>query len=247
MLDAQRLCSLCVSNVFLLLSDDKYAAYQCLDCEGVKPTFFGFRGPCKRCDGSGRVFGCWNWSEPSTNVTLAREGLVATKMGPENKTAFVFGGLSVTSGHQYWEVLLTSNDRLSQPSPRRVRRLGRLLIGCVRKGQLDSDRSSWATAAAFSGPGGANDEACFLFGNNGALYGNGRRGEGGVTPSLASNDRVGVLVDLDSGTLKMYRNGYRYGPSFESGVAGPLVFCVDMLSPGMAATVVPDAVEPAAH
>jgi hypothetical protein len=35
--------------------------------------------------------------------------------------------------------------------------------------------------------------------------------------------KLGILVNLDEGTIDFYRNGIKHGPGFTSGVTGPLV------------------------
>ena len=52
-----------------------------------------------------------------------------------------------------------------------------------------------------------------------------------------------MLLDLDEGWMRYYRNGERFGPGFTSGVAGPLLRAVDVLSVHL--TVLPDAAVPA--
>jgi hypothetical protein len=60
-----------------------------------------------------------------------------------------------------------------------------------------------------------------------------------------------VLLDLDAGWLRFYRNGERYGPGFTEGVTGPLVRAVEVRSQQvggkagtLAVTVLPDAEAP---
>jgi hypothetical protein len=172
---------------------------------------------------------------------------VATKAAnTPGRSAFVSGGEVVESSRHYWEVLLTTNESCGgNPwhAYGRVRplSLGSLLVGCVRPCAIDPDRGHESAAERW-----LDSPDLFLFGNNGALYGNGKCAEGGLAATLASGDRVGVLVDFDEGCIRMFRNGEQYGPGFVSGVEGPLVFCLDiMCADGVTATVVPDAVGPA--
>ena len=57
---------------------------------------------------------------------------------------------------------------------------------------------------------------------DGSLWGNSKI-SADTQSGFAQGDRVGVLLDLDAGWLRFYRNGKRCGPSFTEGVTGPLV------------------------
>ena len=74
-------------------------------------------------------------------------------------------------------------------------------------------------------------------------YGNGKSNadpQGG----FATGDRIGVLLDLDAGWLRFYRNGKRCGPGFTEGVTGPLVRAAQVTAAGQQLTVLPGAVAP---
>jgi hypothetical protein len=53
-----------------------------------------------------------------------------------------------------------------------------------------------------------------------------------------------VLLDLDAGWLRIYRNGKRCGPGFTGGVTGPLVRAAQLYFEDDKATVLPGAVAP---
>jgi hypothetical protein len=61
---------------------------------------------------------------------------------------------------------------------------------------------------------------------------------------FAKGDRIGVLLDLDAGWLRIYRNDKRCGPGFAAGVTGPLVRAAQFYWKGDKATVLPGAVAP---
>jgi hypothetical protein len=105
------------------------------------------------------------------------------------------------------------------------------MVGAVRPG-LDHDKFH------FSG-----NDAYFIAGNSGALYGNGksRADQQGM---FAAGDRIGVLLDLDAGWMRLYRNGKRCGPGFTKGVTGPLVRAAQLAYMGDKVTVLPGAVAP---
>ena len=129
----------------------------------------------------------------------------------------VTGGSPMTEGRHYWEVELTAGSSI--------------MVGAVRPG-LDHDK----------GHGGTND-AYFINGRNGGLYGNGKdyadpQGE------FAQGDRIGVLLDLDAGWMRLYRNGKRCGPGYTEGVTGPLVRASQLRYLGHKLTALPGAVAP---
>jgi hypothetical protein len=53
-----------------------------------------------------------------------------------------------------------------------------------------------------------------------------------------------VLLDLDAGWIRLYRNGKRCGPGFTEGVTGPLVRAAELLHKGDKVTALPAAVAP---
>ena len=53
-----------------------------------------------------------------------------------------------------------------------------------------------------------------------------------------------MLLDLDAGWMRLYRNGKRCGPGFTEGVTGPLVRAAQMYRVDDKVTVLPGAVAP---
>jgi hypothetical protein len=53
-----------------------------------------------------------------------------------------------------------------------------------------------------------------------------------------------VLLDLDAGWLRFYRNNKRCGPGFTEGVTGPLVRAAQVVKAGAKVTALPGAVAP---
>jgi hypothetical protein len=127
----------------------------------------------------------------------------------------------MTEGRHYWEVELTWADASGCI----------ICVGAVRPG-LDHGKSHVHTADAY-----------YICGYNGGLYGNGKV-DADTQGAFAKGDRIGVLLDLDAGWLRMYRNGKRCGPGFTEGVTGPLVRAVQLYQTGDKATAVPGAVAP---
>jgi hypothetical protein len=88
------------------------------------------------------------------------------------------------------------------------------------------------------------NDGYFIFGGNGGLYGNGKQ-HADLQGKFATDDRIGVLLDLDAGWMRFYRNCKQCGPGFTEGVTGPLVCAAQFGgSAGDKVTVLPGAVAP---
>jgi hypothetical protein len=62
------------------------------------------------------------------------------------------------------------------------------------------------------------------------------------------NDRVGVLLNLNDGSILFFRNGTKHGPGYPPGsISAPVVQSVQLLLQGASAALLPDAPWPAAH
>jgi hypothetical protein len=125
----------------------------------------------------------------------------------------------MTEGRHYWEVEITKWDG------------NNYMIGAVRPG-LDHDKYHCNT-----------NDAYFIDAYSGGLFGNGKSNDN-RQGEFAEGDRVGVLLDLDAGWLRFYRNGKRCGPGFAEGVTGPLVRAAHLCLIGDTLTVLPGAVAP---
>jgi hypothetical protein len=63
---------------------------------------------------------------------------------------------------------------------------------------------------------------------NGSLRGNGKR-ISDAAAGYKQGDRVGMLLDLDDGSLRFFKNGVQHGPGYPAGsVTGPVVHAVQM-------------------
>jgi hypothetical protein len=164
----------------------------------------------------------WCWTEGGSVITLSEDGLVATNRVATEGWHLVTGGEPMTEGRHFWEVELTKwapTDAF------------RLLIGAVRPG-LDHDEDQ-----------SKNNDAYFIDASDGALEGNGKE-EADQQGEFEEGDRIGVLLDLDAGWLRFYRNGKRCGPGHTEGVTGPLVCAAQLGGKGDKLTVLPGAVAP---
>jgi hypothetical protein len=151
-------------------------------------------------------------------MALSEEGVVATVTAFQS-FQLVTGGEPMTEGRHYWEVEMTKWER------------NNYMIGAVRPG-LDHDTFHYHTNNAY-----------FIDAFDGSLLGNGK-GNADRQGKFAEGDRVGVLLDLDAGWLRFYRNGKRCGPGFTEGVTGPLLRAAQVTDAGQRLTVLPGAVAP---
>jgi hypothetical protein len=159
----------------------------------------------------------WRWQECGSDIARSGEGLVATRTAYTNDHQLVTGGSPMTEGRHYWEVELTAGYDI--------------MVGAVRPG-LDHDKYHHRT-----------NDAYFIHGYRGGLYGNGKYGAD-PQGKFAQGDRIGVLLDLDAGWMRLYRNGKRCGPGYTEGVTGPLVRAAQCIWQGDKLTALPGAVAP---
>jgi hypothetical protein len=148
-------------------------------------------------------------------IQLSEDGAVATptKRGWSLTTT----GVELTEGKHYWEVelmeLTTTFIGISRPN---LNPKGRYLdVACT---------DGW-----------------FMYTGNGVLCGNGKFFDNGAGP-YTEGDRVGVLLDLDDGSLRFFKNGVQHGPGFGAGsVTGPVVAAVQMGITGESVRLLPNA------
>jgi hypothetical protein len=63
---------------------------------------------------------------------------------------------------------------------------------------------------------------------DGGLWGNGKGGDD-EAGTIDAGDRVSVLLDLDQGSLRFFKNGVQHGPGYPAGsVTGPVVCAVQI-------------------
>jgi hypothetical protein len=79
---------------------------------------------------------------------------------------------------------------------------------------------------------------------DGTLFGNGKYYDN-AAGSYKQGDRVGVLLDLDNGSLRFFKNGVQHGPGFPAGsVTGPVVAAVQMYDKDASVRMLPNAEAP---
>jgi hypothetical protein len=90
-------------------------------------------------------------------------------------------------------------------------------------------------------------DSWFIRGRDGALYGNGKEGDDDAG-SYKQGDRVGVLLDLNNGSLLFFKNGVQHGPGYAAGsVTGPVLVAVEIGFEGDTIRLHADVAFPAGH
>jgi hypothetical protein len=161
-------------------------------------------------------------------VELSEGGTVATQLvsptleDEDYAFSHVTTGAELTEGRHYWEVELLSMDMFVGVSRPNLDPVGDYL--------LSDCTDSW-----------------FIAGRTGSLYGNGKEDDD-VAGDHKQGDRVGVLLDLNNGSLLFFRNGVQHGPGYPAGsVTGPVVAAVEMGYEGNKVRLHADVAFPAGH
>ena len=82
--------------------------------------------------------------------------------------------------------------------------------------------------------------ACF-----GGLWGNGKEDDD-EAGAYKQGDRVGMLLDVENGSLRFFKNAVQHGPGFPAGsVTGPVVHAVHMVNKDKSVRLLPNAEVPA--
>jgi hypothetical protein len=157
-------------------------------------------------------------------VTLGEGGAVATQTKNTNEYTLTTTGTKLTEGKHYWEVELPI-----------VLALSSIFIGISRP-NLDPTKNYWRRECA---------DGWFMYAGFGTLYGNGKEDDD-EAGGYKQGDRVGVLLDLDNGSLRFFKNGVQHGPGYPAGsVTGPVVAAVQMANKDSSARLLPNAETPA--
>jgi hypothetical protein len=163
---------------------------------------------------------------PEEDVELSEGGTVATEI-LDNNAAFshVTTEVTLTEGRHYWEVELHSEN------------VDGIFVGVTRP-NLDP---------AGEHMGRECNDGWFTHMYEGSLYGNGKE-EDDEAGEYDNGDRVGVLLDLNNGSLLFFKNGVQNGPGYAAGsVTGPVVAAVELYSKGQAVRLHADVAFPAGH
>jgi hypothetical protein len=153
-------------------------------------------------------------------VTLSEGGAVATHTIDDDEWSLTTTGTELTDGRHYWEVQLLSED-----------------VGFVGISRPNLD----PTACYFSKD---CTDGWFIYGYHGGLCGNGKIDDD-KAGAYKQGDRVGVLLDLDNGSLRFFKNGVQHGPGYPAGsVTGPVVAVVQMYTKDDSVRLLPNAEAP---
>jgi hypothetical protein len=162
-------------------------------------------------------------------VTLSEGGAVA--MQTRASDTLTTTGTELTEGRHYWEVELLSAGSSCRPENICI------LIGISRPN--------------LNPKGSYYDRNCtdgwFIYASSGCLFGNGKdHDDDDAAGAYNQSDRVGVLLDLNIGSLRFFKNGVQHGPGFSAGsVTGPVVAALQMLIRGSSVRLLPNAEAPA--
>jgi hypothetical protein len=165
---------------------------------------------------------------PEKVVELSEGGAVATQV-EENDNADAYShtttGVELTEGRHYWEVELLSRD------------MDNIFVGVTRPNLYPEGDYAVADCT----------DAWFNFAYYGTLCGNGKYNDD-EAGNYEQGDRVGVLLDLNNGSLLFFKNGVQHGPGYPAGsVTGPVVAAVEMGFPDDTVRLHADVAFPAGH
>jgi hypothetical protein len=129
-------------------------------------------------------------------------------------------GTELTEGKRYWEVELLTE---------------KVNIGISRP-HLNPAKAYFPRECT---------DGWFINALNGGLCGNGKHYDDAAIPYM-QGDRVGVLLDLNNGSLRFFKNGVQHGPGYPAGsVTGPVVAAVQMYIKDAGVRLLPNAEAPA--
>jgi hypothetical protein len=148
----------------------------------------------------------------------------------DNKEVYphVTTGVELNEGRHYWEVELLSEN---------MDGLFGMLVGVTRP-NLDP-LGDYAEPDCTDG--------WFINAFGGSLCGNGKCGDD-PAGDYDQGDRVGVLLDLNNGSLFFFKNGVQHGPGYAAGsVTGPVVAAAELSYEDQAVRLHADVAFPAGH
>jgi hypothetical protein len=130
--------------------------------------------------------------------------------------------IKLTEGKHYWEVELLSEELIC------------IMIGISRP-NLDPTGDYFIECT----------DGWFIHAHDGSLYGNGKENSDGAG-GYKQGDRVGMLLDLGNGSLRVFKNGVEHGHGYAAGsVTGPVVAAVQMYDKDASVRLLPNAKVPA--
>jgi hypothetical protein len=155
---------------------------------------------------------------PEDRVTLSEGGAVATQASSGDSLTTT--QTELTEGKHYWEVELLSGD------------VGGICVGISRP---NLNPAGYYTNKEYT-------DGWFIHAYNGGIH-----AYNGAGP-YQQGGRVGVLLDLDNGSLRFFKNGVQHGPGYPAGsVTGPVVAAVQMYRKDDSVRLLPNAEAPIAN
>ena len=152
------------------------------------------------------------------DVNVDDDGLVATKLGGD--TELVTGSSPVGAGRHYFEVKTVGQAATS------------ILVGVARPDL--TTKVSWLNCAVAGWH-------CRKSGELGRFCNDLSH----MDASRKWGDKLGVLLDMDAGSVLFFKNGVRHGQGYPNGsVEGQVVFVVQFQSSGQCCKLLPAATEP---
>jgi hypothetical protein len=132
-------------------------------------------------------------------------------------------GTELTERKHFWEVELLSGSMES------------ILIGISRPDFDPTGKKYYDRECT---------DVWFIHAARGSLRGNGRQYDD-EAGAYKQGDRVGMLLDLDNGSLRFFKNGVEHGPGYPAGsVTGPVVAAVQMILKDSSVRLLPNAEPP---
>jgi hypothetical protein len=163
---------------------------------------------------------------PEEYVKLSEGGIVATQTANNDRDySHVTTRIELTEGRHYWEVEVLSEN------------MAGIGVGVTRPNldPLGDYMRSECTDGWFIG----------LF--KGLIFGNGKHDEARAG-EYKQGDRVGVLLDLNNGSLLFFKNGVQHGPGYPAGsVTGTVGAAAELSYRGQAVRLHTDVAFPAGH
>jgi hypothetical protein len=163
---------------------------------------------------------------PTDRVTLSEDGAVATQ-DAGSELSLTTTEFELTEGKHYWEVELLSQ--------------------CVMNIFIGINRPNLEPTGEYFNSGCT--DGWFISAYSGFLCGNGK--QGGYHDAAGfykQGDRVGVLLDLDNGSLRFFKNDVQHGPGYPAGsVTGPVVHALQTYTKDASVRLLPDAEAPIAN
>lgn len=226
-------------DIQLMLASRDVYAWRTHMLEGNKGAVSATNMPATEENGGASRLEWRTW--PADRVAVVEDGQVCVQTEEDGYSlgwSLVTVGEQATEGRHYWEVELTMvGEDANGLDPT----LG-VYVGVCRA-ELDAEfpqRHDIQSYASFS-----SNAAWLISASFGALYGN-EKEDDDEAGEFEQGDRIGVLLDIDRGSLRFFKNGAEHGPGFRDGsVPGGVILAVQMYYARSAVKLIADPEWPA--